>query len=629
MSLLKLENVSRQFQSEPLWSGVTLTVNQGDRLGIIGPNGSGKSTLLKLIAGLEPCDSGRRLISRDTTIGYLEQTVTFPPGLTVREAIYQSQSQTLALLAQYQAICHSLEQDSHNAPSNKQLEQLTAQLDCLNAWDLETRINTVTSRMGLKNLDMAIDGLSVGQQKRAAIAQALIAEPNLLLLDEPTNHLDTLTIDWLEGFLRQYRGTLVIVTHDRYFLDRAVHSLIEVDSGQVRFYQGSYSTYLEIKQHQSELEQASAEKHSNLLRREMEWFKRGARARSTKQKARQERLVELIAQGPMRPQRTLSMDNLSASTRLGRKGLLLHNIGKSYGNKKLFEDFSLELTRGDRVGLVGVNGSGKTTLLNIIREKILPDSGWVEMGTTVSLGCYSQLIPDIDNDITALDYVQEAGQVLVRADGSTLSAETLMESFMFPRNVQRTQMSRMSGGEKRRLYLLRTLMAAPNLLLLDEPTNDLDLPTLLRLEAWLDDFAGILVVVSHDRYFLDRTVDKLLILDQGEIREYVGNYEDLPGCLHAASEPPTQTSKPVQQPRQVPVAPKKAKLSYKQTRELRSIEQELEQGDSRKEVLEQELALPSSDAARTASLYNELQTLTARMEELLIRWEELASIEQS
>ncbi|MCR5662272.1 MAG: ABC-F family ATP-binding cassette domain-containing protein [bacterium] len=620
MSLLKLENISRQFRTEPLWSGFSLSIELNERIGIIGANGSGKTSLLKIMAGLEEPDNGRAIIAKDIKIGFLPQTPQFDPQMTVLETICHSQAETALLLEEYEELCAEMRPDN-----TEKIDKLAAEIEARGGWQLKDRAKEVASRLHIRNLNAKMGELSVGQQKRAAIAQALLDDPDLLLLDEPTNHLDTVTIDWLESCLKSFRGSLVVVTHDRYFLERATRKIIEIEQGTITLYEGSYSEYLEKKAHQKELDAQSEEKRANFIRREMAWFRRGARARSTKQKARQERLMEILSQKRPGPEKKLSMKSLSTASHLGTKGIILHNISKSYGEHKVISNFSLELMRGDRIGLVGANGSGKTTLLSIMAEIIAPDQGYVELGQTVVIGRYAQDSLELDPGKKALDYIREAAEVIHTPDGRVITAETMMENFLFPRSMQSTLIGKLSGGEKRRLYLLWVLMQSPNVLLLDEPTNDLDLPTLMRLEAWLDDFPGILVVVSHDRYFLDRTVDRLWYLSQGNPREFMGDYDTLRDTLMEEAKS-SQPVKPHQEKPELPAVPKKKKkLTYNEERELGLIEKAIETDETRLAEIEAELATPSSDAEAVSKLYTEKTALEAKLEKAMLRWEELAS----
>lgn len=635
MALVKLENGGRQFATEPIWQGVNLQIEPNERLGLIGVNGCGKSSLLRVLGRLDPLDYGQIAFQRDLTVGYLPQTPEFEPGLSVRDTVYNSQRSTLDALREYERLCELYAKDP--TPKNgARLDELNSRLSSLRAWELPQRIESLLSQLQLDKNPHPIEELSQGGRKKVALAIALLNNPQLLLLDEPTNHLDTLTIDWLENQLRLFPGALVVVTHDRYFLDRVSARILELDKGRAQIYVGGYSAYLERKEEEQLRGQAETERRANLIRQEMEWFKRGARARSTKQKARQERLFQLLElqesqkQLLNRPQE-VKLGQLPGNKRLGSKGLKLVDISKSFGNQLLFKGVDLTLGRGERIGLVGPNGCGKSTFLNILAERLAPDSGHLEVGETVQRGYYSQNFHLEDSDQTILDYVRERGEYIVAPNGKRVSAESMLEQFLFPRPRQQTLIRKLSGGERKRLQLLALLMQSPNCLFLDEPTNDLDIPTLMRLESWLDDFAGIVVIVSHDRYFLDRCVDRLFYFEKGTIREFQGDYEVLREHLNreaqreiaAQAPPPTKVEKA---PTKAAAPPKKRKLTFKEQRRLQELERLISEGEERLAQVEAKLASPSSDRAEMESIYKEAELLPRQLEEYYGQWEELASL---
>jgi ATP-binding cassette subfamily F protein uup len=645
VSIVSLENVSRQFRAEPLLESITMGVDFGDKVGIIGANGSGKSTLLRIIAGQETVDAGRVVVSRGTTVGYLPQNPSIDDDLTVLDAVFEASTEIMALLRDYERACLDM---AHDPAAAARVADLANRLEAGGGWDLETNARTVLSHLGLPDTAARVGTLSGGMRKRVALAHALIVRPDLLILDEPTNHLDTTAIQWLERWLAAYSGTLLMVTHDRYFLDRVTNGTFEIERGQIQSFTGNYSSYLEKKQEQEAMRVASAEKRDNLIRRELEWLKRGPRARATKQKARLERAHELL-EAP-RDQPRASLDMAVAGRRLGNKIVEMDHVSKSYNGKAIVHDFSYHLKRGDRVGIIGPNGCGKTTLLDLMTGRLAPDSGTIECGSTVVFGYYDQQSRSLDDDMKVIEYVREEADVIQMADGKTVSASQLCERFLFPGPLQHTAIGRLSGGERRRLYLLRVLMKNPNVLVLDEPTNDLDIPTLMRLEDFLDGFGGCLVVVSHDRWFLDRTVESIFAFESGgRVRQYAGNFSDSETARQTAEMPsPAATTRAAAAkagsgaakaggaaakagnagaaPKQVTAKPRK--LTMRERLEMEALEAELEAGQARMKELEALLAADSSDFERTQKLYNEQQALGPRLDRALERWAELSELPQ-
>ncbi|MBQ7502894.1 ABC-F family ATP-binding cassette domain-containing protein [bacterium] len=646
MSLIKLENAARQFRSEPIWQDINLTLEPGERLGIIGANGSGKSTLLRVMADLDAPDYGSVAFKTDLTKGFLPQNPYFEPQLSVREAVEQSQREIADLMTAYEQACLNYQHEP-SAANGQKMEGLAAVLNSRQAWTLPQRTEAMLSQLSLDGTDLPVGKLSQGMRKKLAIGIALLNNPEVLFLDEPTNHLDTVTVDWLEAQLNLFKGAIVLVTHDRYFLDKLAERILELDRGRAKIYAGNYASYLEQKEHDLQLSCAEDEKRQNLLRREMAWFKRGARARSTKQKARQERLLQLIdyhkeQHSLLNQSADVSMNSLRTSKRLGNKGVNLYGISKSYGERTLIKDFSLKIGKGDRLGFVGPNGCGKSTLLNIITERLLPDSGHIEFGETVRLGLYSQTAQDANTDLTILDYVREGGDYISAPDGRRISAENLLEQFLFPRRIQHDRIGKLSGGERNRLRLLRLLMESPNCLLLDEPTNDLDIPTLVRLEAWLDDFPGIVVIVSHDRYFLDRCADRLFYFENGRIQEFIGDYETLRQHINASARLQNQALRE-QSPRsrgtETAASPKtdgkeavkpaptpKKKLTYKQKTRLAQLESLIAEKEKRQSDLQQIISSPSGHENELMQICREFDALQNELEELFAEWEELAAL---
>lgn len=524
MSLIRVEDLSKSFGDKTLFSSIGFSLEKGNRIGLLGVNGTGKSTLLKVLAGIEGKENGSIIHANDFSLEYLPQQPELEDAETVLHYIYKSDSPLMKVVANYEKGLAALEQDPVNEKRQNELIHLQEAMDKQDAWEAGTQAKTILTKLGITNLFAKLGTLSGGQKKRVAIARALIQPVDLLLLDEPTNHLDHKTVEWLEGYLKQYRGALIVITHDRYFLNRVANTIYELAEGSLYQYPGNFETYLEAKANREMQAEQTESKRQNVLRRELAWMQRGAKARTTKQKARIQRVEALKDQsGPKAKQQ---LDVAIGSHRLGKQVIELIEVGKSFNQDVLFQDVSYLITKNERLGIIGENGSGKTTLLNLMAGRIAPDSGRVEVGETVRIGYYTQEEAELNGDLRVVDYIKEVAEVVYTAKGDTITAEQMLERFMFPRSQQWTYIRRLSGGEKRRLYLLRILMSEPNVLFLDEPTNDLDVETLAVLEDYLDTFPGVVVTVSHDRYFLDRTVDRMLIFTQSGVERYQGDYTD-------------------------------------------------------------------------------------------------------
>ncbi|MBS1813117.1 MAG: ABC-F family ATP-binding cassette domain-containing protein, partial [Acidobacteria bacterium] len=501
MNIVSLENISKSYGVKPLIDHVNFGVQDGEKIGVIGTNGSGKTTLLRIIAGEELADQGRVITTNEKRITYLSQNPQFDDEQIVLDAVIEANSETLQLLRDYENACADLA--AHGGTGEKLLhrvDELSVQIELAGAWELETKAKSILQRLDLTDLTARLGSLSGGQRKRVALAHALVVKSDLLILDEPTNHLDAETVEWLEEYLSEYPGALLVVTHDRYFLDRVTNRIIEIDRGRVQRFEGNYAYYLEKKEEQEQQRIVEGQKRDAMIRRELTWLRRGAQARTTKQKARVERAEALMAQP--KDQAKAELEISVRSRRLGSKILELHHVSKSYGDRTLLRDFSYTLKRGERMGIIGPNGAGKTTLLEIIAGRTKPDQGEVVIGETVVLGYYDQESRALNDDLRVIDYIREAAEWITTADGDKITASQMLNKFLFPPEMQYTPIARLSGGERRRLYLLRMLMTTPNVLILDEITNDLDIATLMVLEDYLESFAGCLIVVSHDRYFL-------------------------------------------------------------------------------------------------------------------------------
>ena len=627
MHILSIIEASKTYGFKPLLENVNLGFNDTDRIGVVGVNGSGKSTLLRLIAGAETPDTGRLVFAEGVTIGYLPQNPTFAAGQTVLEAIFAADNPQMNLLRDYERACHEL---SHGTGAETHLLQrvteLAHELETHGAWDAENNARAILQRLGISDTNALVDTLSGGQRKRVALASALIANPALLILDEPTNHLDAETIAWLESYLERYRGALLLVTHDRYFLDRVTSRILEIERDGVQSFAGNYAYYLEKKEEQEELRAVAGQKHAMLVRKELAWLRRGAKARTRKSKARLDYAADLIAQ-PKEKARA-ELDISVTTSRIGKKILELTNITKAYDGRALLADFSYLLKPGERIGIIGPNGAGKPTLLEIITGRVAPDNGTVDIGQTARLGYYDQESRHLDESMRVIDYIRETAEHIATADGALITAGQMLEKFLFTGAQQYALVGNLSGGERRRLYLLRILMSAPNVLLLDEPTNDLDIPTLVTLENYLDSFPGCLIVVSHDRYFLDRTVDNIFRVNgTGQVRQYPGNFSAFWETYQREEKESARAETPAPRPQPAKTdAPRK--LSYKERRELEQLEAAIAAAESRQTQIDKELAANASDAHLVNQLYQERESLAAQLAADMERWAELAELDQ-
>lgn len=597
MNLLTAEHLTKVFTQRRLLDDTDFSINEGEKIGVIGINGTGKSTLLRLIAGLEEPDEGTITRGRNLTIRYLPQTPVFDEGVTVLDAI------------------------------------LKDNVNSINEWSVESEALSAINRLGLPAASEKVAHLSGGQRKRIALANAVLAPVDILILDEPTNHLDSEMADWLEDYLTDFRGAIVMVTHDRYFLDSIATRIVEVDKGKIYSYPGNYAEYLMLKAERQNIEIASERKRQSLLRTELAWLARGARARSTKQKAHIDRIRAM--QAVQAPVEDAKIQISSVSSRMGRTTIELENISKSYGDRCLIRDYTYIFLRDDRIGITGPNGCGKSTLLKIINGIIPPDSGTVTIGQTIRIGYFSQESEDMDCSLTAIEYIKEAGEYIKTSDGR-ITASQLMERFLFDGTMQWSKIEKLSGGEKRRLYLLRVLMSEPNVLILDEPTNDLDIQTLEILEEYLDHFDGIVITVSHDRYFLDRIARRIFAFgDNGSIRQYEGGYSDYlnakketehtsvsaasspelsGGTDHAPSESAPSDS------RKTWGGTKKLKFSYKEQKEFETIDSDIAALEEALDALEARVAAAATDYGKLNALLLEKNELQSRLDEKLERW---------
>ncbi|CAH0117611.1 ABC-F type ribosomal protection protein TaeA [Paenibacillus sp. CECT 9249] len=625
MNLLTIEHISKSYGDKILFQDVSFGIAEGEKIGIIGVNGTGKSTFLKVIAGLEPPDSGQISVGNRVRIQYLPQQPQFDPEATVLRQVFQGDSPQMRAVREYTETLELLALNENDKALQERLVYWSGEIDRYDAWQLESEAKTVLTKLGVTRFDARVGEMSGGQRKRVALAAALIQPSDLLILDEPTNHIDNASVIWLEQYLQKRKGALLMITHDRYFLDRVAGRMLELDHGRMFSYEANYTRFLELKAEREEREAASEQKRQNLLRNELAWIRRGAKARTTKQKARIDRFEQLQAQETAH--RTDTLDVSVASSRLGKKIIEIEHLSKKAGDRTLIRDFSYIAVRDDRVGIVGPNGSGKTTLLNMISGAMPADSGSIAIGPTVKLGYFSQEHQELDENLRVIEYVQEEAEVVHTADGSVITAAQMLERFLFTRTMQWTKIAKLSGGEKRRLVLLRVLMSAPNVLLLDEPTNDLDIQTLAVLEDYLDEFPGVVFVVSHDRYFLDRTVDKIVAFEgDGVLRTHVGNYseyEQYAGKLAADAVPSDKASagapngKPSRQERE---KQERLRFTYQEQRDFEQIDGWIEETEQKLRDIAEQMEASFSDSVRLQELVEEQESQEQKLEQLMERW---------
>ncbi len=668
MSLISLVGAAKDFGLRTLFADLELHVGERDRLGLIGPNGAGKSTLLKVLAGREPLDRGERRCSSRLNVVLLDQEPDLDPKQTVLEQVFAGSGERMALLREHGLLSHALAETPEDERLLARFSDLQHRMDACQAWDLERECHEVLERLGIGDVHRPVGELSGGNRRRVALAAALVAQPEVLLLDEPTNHLDADGVEWLQGWLDRYPGALVLVTHDRYLLDRVTRRIVAVERGEARRYEGNYATYLARRAEEDESEAATAAKFRGDLRRELAWLRQGPKARSTKQKARLQR-IEAMREQPARQARgAISM--AATARRIGKKAISAEDLAVHAGERPLLEAFSYDFSPEDRVGIIGPNGVGKSSLLEVIAGLRLPSGGSLELGSTVKLAYFDQhssvLLGDSGRrdadppserqlaerklaerrllDRKVIDVVQEAAS-RVEVDGQELSASQLLERFLFPPAQQHQPVAKLSGGERRRLHLCRLLIEVPNVLLLDEPTNDLDVHTLGVLEEFLEDFRGCVVVVSHDRWFLDRTVDRLFCFEQGRLQRFEGNYSAYlerrqalaaeasrrpatsataaAGSHRTGSSPGQNAEAATSQAAQPPAnqrQPAPRRRSFKESRELERLDTELPQWETRRGELETLLANGGGDYTRIEGLTQELAALLEQIAAAEERW---------
>lgn len=634
MNILTAENLEKSYGTKILFKNITFGIDDTDKIGLIGVNGTGKSTLLKVLAGLEPADRGHIAMGNGIRAEYLPQDPSFENGATVLEQVFKGYSPVMQLLREYEQTLYELENQAENTMLQNQLISLGQRMELENAWQLETEAKIVLTKLGIYDYKAQVNYLSGGTRKRIALASALITPADLLILDEPTNHLDPETVEWLEQYLNKRKGALLMVTHDRYFLDRVVNKTFELDRDQLYSYLGNYSVFLQGKLLRLEQERTSEDKRQNVLRNELTWIQRGAKARTTKQKARIERYQALLEQ---KPQAIADKIEISVgSSRLGKKVIELNRVSKCFAGRFVLKDFSYIILRNDRIGVIGPNGYGKSTFLNLIAGRFEPDQGQIDIGATVKIGYFSQENTDINDSLRVLDYIKEEAEMLPTADGTFMTASQMLERFLFSPALQWTPISKLSGGEKRRLYLLRVLMSAPNVLLLDEPTNDLDIQTLTILEQYLDEFPGAVISVSHDRYFLDRTAEKIFAFEaDGRIHEFLGNYSEYlervkekadlqklnsvnlqkQGAVNLGHAQRHRESGNVQE-----VKTKAPKFTFKEQREYELIDSMIEAAEQELKEIHNRINSAGSDYALLTELVKVQEERKRKLDQLIERW---------
>lgn len=642
MNIVTVEDLYKSYGEKVLFDGISFQINEKERIGLVGVNGTGKSTLLRVMAGLETTERGKLTHANHFHVEYLPQQPEFDMESTVLEQVFHGDTPIMKALREYEWALAELQLAPEDEKRQAKLFAAQSRMDASGAWDAQTTAKTVLSKLGIRDFAQKVGTLSGGQRKRVAMARVLIQPADLLILDEPTNHIDHETVEWLEGFLAGWKGALLLVTHDRYFLDRVTNRMFELDRGKLYSYDGNYASFLEKKAERLEREASMEDKRQNLLRRELAWLRRGAKARTTKQKARVDRVVELRDRKVDGPSGSLDM-SLGAS-RLGKKIMELEDVSKAYDTRRIVDSFSYIVLPEDRIGIIGPNGTGKSTFLNMLAGRIQPDSGEIAVGPTVKLAYYTQESVEMDEKMRAIEYIKEAAEVIRTTSGEAITASQMLERFLFTSAQQWTPIGKLSGGERRRLYLLRTLMGEPNVLLLDEPTNDLDIQTLTILEEYLEDFPGVVITVSHDRYFLDRTADHLFVFEgDGKVRKFYGNYSEYLEQTKQERQQESDTARtgkadaPKSAPGQASTAGDRReanqnrprKLSFKEQKEWDEIEGKIADMEEKLAEVKRGIERAGSDYGKVQELYREEQELTEKLEQAMERWSELSELVES
>ena len=616
---LQVDNLTKSFGDLVLFENISFGIAEGQRVGLIAKNGSGKTTLLNIISGKEGHDSGSIVFRRDLRVDYLEQDPQYPEELTVLEACFHHGNSTVELIKEYE---RCMETEGHPG-----LEDLLARMDQEKAWEYEQKAKQILSQLKIRNFDQKVKQLSGGQLKRVALANALITEPDLLILDEPTNHLDLDMTEWLEEYLRRTNLSLLMVTHDRYFLDRVCSEIIEIDNQQLYQYKGNYSYYLEKREERIEAKSVEIERANNLYRTELDWMRRMPQARGHKARYREDAFYELEKVAKQR-QRNDNVKLEVKASYIGSKIFEADHLSKSFGDLKILDDFSYIFSRYEKMGIVGNNGTGKSTFIKILMGLVKPDGGTIDIGETVRFGYYSQDGLQFDEQMKVIDVVQDIAEVIELGNGKKLTASQFLQHFLFTPETQHSYVCKLSGGERRRLYLCTVLMRNPNFLVLDEPTNDLDIITLNVLEEYLQSFKGCVIVVSHDRYFMDKVVDHLLVFNgQGDIRDFPGNYSDYRDWKEAKAQKEKEAEKPQEEKTARVRLNDKRKMSFKEKREFEQLEKEIAQLEAEKAQIEELLCSGTLSVDELTDKSKRLPEVNELIDEKTMRWLELSEIE--
>jgi len=630
MKELKVEGLTQSIGVKQLFNHIDFSIIDNQKFGLLGVNGTGKTTFLNTITGLSKPEAGSVTMPKDYKIAYLRQRTELDPDKTVLDTVYDSNDEVMKTVKDYENVLKELTNNPMDEKVQEKFSKVEQQMTARDAWNASTDAKTILTKLGLEDIDKEVGQLSGGQQKRVGLAQVLIQDSDLLILDEPTNHLDYDMISWLETYLKGYRGALLLVTHDRYFLDRVVNNIIELSHGNLHQYVGNYQDYVSQKAEREEQEAQAAHKNKQLYKKELAWMRQGVKARGTKQQARKDRFEDL-KEKVNNTNETQSLDINLSGARLGKQVIELENASFSRGNLTILDNFDLLVQKADRIGITGENGSGKTTFLDILTERFPLDSGVLTIGETVKIAYYTQTNEEMDENKRVINYLREVAEEVTTADDTTANVAQLLEQFMFDRESQSSYIRSLSGGEKRRLYLLKLLIQKPNVLILDEPTNDLDIQTLTVLEQYINDFSGAVISVSHDRYFLDKTAEKLLIFKgQGQIDEYYGNMsaylekenEEVKQTSESKSKAKDDTKKQSKKPK---TKKEKTTLTYKEKKEWETIEDDIMELEEQLESIQENMVKAGSDYGELNELNEKQQEVEKNLEEKMERWDYLSN----